>query len=471
MRAIRDELAQLRKANLETEEGARHAAPTAPAPEFKAPASLPAKAPKAAEQDVASCRALEVIDFRLVEGPEDVEKPGFAPTFAHQHFGDDEEIRGYRGLRVSHYYAAGSLQLFTRIAYAEKQPGAVDVGAALRQYMPDEDVEQEAQWGAPSLDNLLDRVAAERRNGWQPPGRQIGGFEAGGRRFQVRRGNIAEPGMRAYHQRMRPFVIWFVDAANFIDDHDDRWDVFMLFREPATPGGSFCLCGYATSYTFFSWAGAKQQQQQLERFVSAQGPQVASLAVEGIVAAFVSRSYEQMAQQTAAAAPWYERRFRVSQFLILPPFQRAGHGARLFEAMCDYARGAYAPLRDITVEDPSPSFVAMRDYCDLSFLLGRQLLQPGRLANDHEAIARALRVERHVCAPQVKRVLHLVKWMEAATPEAKTAMRREIKRRLYKENSADIEDDQESVRSALSELWAQEESSFNATLLRLKLIN
>jgi hypothetical protein len=178
MRQIRDELAQLRQANLETEEAARHQ-PAADA--FKPPAALRAKAGQSAPEVAPSCKALDVIDFRLVEGPEDVEKPGFAPTFAHQHFGDDEVISGYRGLRVSHYYSAGSLQLFTRISFAEKQPGAVDVGAALRVYMPDEDVELESQWAASSLDDLLERVAAERQSGWQPPGRQIGSYESGGR--------------------------------------------------------------------------------------------------------------------------------------------------------------------------------------------------------------------------------------------------------------------------------------------------
>lgn len=37
-----------------------------------------------------------------------------------------------------------------------------------------------------------------------------------------------------------------------------------------------------------------------------------------------------------------------------------------------------------------------------------------------------------------------------------------------KENSADIEADE--VKEAVQELWLQEEASFNATLLRLKLI-
>ncbi len=478
MKAVREELAQLRQSNLETEAAAARAPPPAAVGNegFKAPA-LPSRAPNPTVE-LATVSALEAIDFRLVEGPEDVEKRGFAPAFAHQHFGDDEVVRGYPDLRISHFYSAGSLQLFTRITHGLKQPAAVpaDVGAVLRVYMPDEDVETEDKWGAPSLDALLERVEEDKRTRWTPPGQQIARYEQGGRHYQVRHGNVGEPGMRAYHQRMRPFVIWFVDAANFIDDQDNRWDVFMLFREPAAHDGSYCFCGYATSYTFFSWAGSGSNQQQeskdqLERFASMQGPQVASAEVEKIVASFVSRSYEQLAATVSEASPWYQRRFRVSQFLILPPFQRSGHGVRLFETMCQWARSAYAPLRDVTVEDPSPSFVAMRDHCDLAYLVQKQLLLPGCVVNDRAAIERALREERRTCEPQVKRLMRLIRWMEAVSPEAKTSLRQEMKRLLYKDNSADMPEEQEAIRAALAELWVQEEASFNATLLRLRLIN
>lgn len=196
--------------------------------EFKAPSSDGFKAP------LSRCNALECIDFRLLEGPADVEKPGFAPTFAHQHFGDDEVILGYRGLKISHYYSCGSLQLHTRISFSHREAGAVpdDIASKLRVYMPDEDCEPESVWSAPSIDSVLDRVRLDTQNGWTPPGEQISSYTSGGRTFQIRRANIADAGMRQYWQRMRPFLIWFVDAANFFDDTDDRWDVFMLFQEP-----------------------------------------------------------------------------------------------------------------------------------------------------------------------------------------------------------------------------------------------
>lgn len=60
-------------------------------------------------------------------------------------------------------------------------------------------------------------------------------------------------------------------------------------------------------------------------------------------------------------------RARISQFVILPPYQHSGHGARLYSAV-------YKSLLDdklvfeITVEDPSETFDDLRDLNDLAFL-------------------------------------------------------------------------------------------------------
>ena len=198
-----------------------------------------------------------------------------------------------------------------------------------------------------------------------------------------------------------------------------------------------------------------------------QAPQVASPAVEQIVASIVTGAYDNTTQETNhAIKPWYERRFRISQFLILPPFQRSGHGARLFEIVYQWAALHYAPLRDITVEDPSPNFVGLRDFCDLSFLVKEGLVKLNTLGNNQEVMAAALKA-RHTCAAQISRVGQIVQWMEAkiTSQEAMDAMRVAIKKRLYKENSADIPDNE--TKLILTQLWNDEQASFDATLKRV----
>uniref|UniRef100_A0A7S2UQD9 Histone acetyltransferase n=2 Tax=Attheya septentrionalis TaxID=420275 RepID=A0A7S2UQD9_9STRA len=76
---------------------------------------------------------------------------------------------------------------------------------------------------------------------------------------------------------------------------------------------------------------------------------------------------------------------RICQAVILPPYQRAGHGKSMFQAVYDIASGTYeSKLRslnqhkksngmqdeivEINVEDPAPAFVCLRDRIDFELL-------------------------------------------------------------------------------------------------------
>lgn len=60
-------------------------------------------------------------------------------------------------------------------------------------------------------------------------------------------------------------------------------------------------------------------------------------------------------------------RLRLSQFVILPPFQRAGHGGRLYDIIFKNARSDPI-VQEISIEDPSTAFEDLRDRRDLAFL-------------------------------------------------------------------------------------------------------
>ncbi|TNN24738.1 Histone acetyltransferase type B catalytic subunit [Liparis tanakae] len=60
---------------------------------------------------------------------------------------------------------------------------------------------------------------------------------------------------------------------------------------------------------------------------------------------------------------------RVSQMLILPPFQGEGHGAQLLEAVHRFYC-SLPKVQDITAEDPSESYVKLRDYVLVKFCQG-----------------------------------------------------------------------------------------------------
>ena len=65
----------------------------------------------------------------------------------------------------------------------------------------------------------------------------------------------------------------------------------------------------------------------------------------------------------------FQRRLRISQVLVLPPYQRKGFGAKLLDAVRAYARmqdeaGEGKEVADITVEDPTDQLQRLRDVRD-----------------------------------------------------------------------------------------------------------
>lgn len=57
-------------------------------------------------------------------------------------------------------------------------------------------------------------------------------------------------------------------------------------------------------------------------------------------------------------------RLRLSQILILPPYQRSGHGRYLLQQVYQDAR-INPQYVEINIEDPSPGFQRLRDTMDL----------------------------------------------------------------------------------------------------------
>jgi len=60
-------------------------------------------------------------------------------------------------------------------------------------------------------------------------------------------------------------------------------------------------------------------------------------------------------------------RSRISQFILLPPFQKGGNGSRFYKSIFEFYYKE-AQTAEITVEDPNEAFDDMRDINDLTFL-------------------------------------------------------------------------------------------------------
>lgn len=125
----------------------------------------------------------------------------------------------------------------------------------------------------------------------------------------------------------------------------DRWTLFFLYRkrkstdDPAS--SSYTFVGYATVYRFFYF----------------KLPTTPPASPKG--------EWElPNGDLDLADLPC---RSRLSQFLILPPFQGKGNGAQLYNAIFEHYH-KHEQTHEFTVENPNEAFDDLRDACDLAFL-------------------------------------------------------------------------------------------------------
>lgn len=65
------------------------------------------------------CRANDVLEIKLVRTEQDIRDDSavFHPTFTHQVFGQDEQIVGYKNLRMKLYYNASTLHTYINMKH------------------------------------------------------------------------------------------------------------------------------------------------------------------------------------------------------------------------------------------------------------------------------------------------------------------------------------------------------------------
>jgi hypothetical protein len=83
--------------------------------------------------------------------------------------------------------------------------------------------------------------------------------------------------------------------------------------------------------------------------------------------------YDTVFQSSSPTMPT-QCRLRLSQFIILPPFQEAGHGGRFYDIILKNARPD-PKVQELSVEDPSDAFEDLRDRRDLAFLEANKVFE------------------------------------------------------------------------------------------------
>ncbi|KAI8319899.1 acyl-CoA N-acyltransferase [Martensiomyces pterosporus] len=256
----------------------------------------------------------------------------FHPVFTYPIYGEQERVFGYKGLRINLYYAAGSLSTYFHVEYKKRVDG---METSLPMQLKSDDVDtpmREVLSKAAicnSAEEFAERVSRDTRE-FRPLGKKVHEYrrddtqgDAGGSNgdvvYEIYDNTFTSEEFREYHRRLQTFVLFYIEGAQFVDDTDDRWRIFTVFERLVLNGiTSYTLVGYCTMYQFFHWPDRKRP--------------------------------------------------RISQFLILPPFQGQGHGSDLYRYI--YHMVLTDPQYvDLTVEDPSEAFDDMRDRGDMRYLL------------------------------------------------------------------------------------------------------
>lgn len=220
-----------------------------------------------------------------------------------------------------------------------------------------------------------------------------------------------------YHSAIQKLALFFIETADNVDVSDPAWKILYLFRKHAAD--KYSLAGYMTLFNFCS---------------------PFRKPVGGTIV-------------------------RVCQALVLPPYQRAGHGKSMLHSVFDRASGTCnstivssargEDIVEINVEDPAPAFAILRIVVDLerflscgrSWFVGIEKLSVTDASffaslKDSEAI-RVTAVAR-TTAKQVQIIYELHKLLqlrqsaESTALELKKRFRLMVKQRLSKQHREEL---------------------------------
>ena len=273
------------------------------------------------------CEANDCVHFHLFEGGEgSEEEKTFEPEFAHQVFREDETIYGYsEDLSVDVLCAPNTFEpRFVDVTYGEKVRSSLnpadDIRANLNAWFPEAGttttkeafLKQAEETKEMEIPGDGGKIIAE----WDGEGEEESGLRYSVRQFEFKESERETVGR--WHDNVEPFVAFYIDAASKIDKSDGRWLWFVLIAQKKDNLKRWATCGFSTVYQFY-------------------------------------------------AHP-FRRRLRISQVLVLPPYQRKGFGAKLLDAVRVYAqmqdKEEGKEIADITVEDPTDQLQRLRDVRD-----------------------------------------------------------------------------------------------------------
>lgn len=283
----------------------------------------------------------------------------FGPTFTYTVFGEDEVIVGYRDLLVQLYFCAHDMKPTVHIKYNEKvkpvneqMRGLMDIEGKLGEFLPASafDTEEGASNGAGS--------GGEE---WSPPGELLHTYQNEGKTYQIFKASLLDDKALEILSNMRILVPFFIEGGTigFLNEPKwslERWKLFLLYEvtDPShlTSSSSYSLAGFSTSYRL--WVFPADDVTKMSSLAGSKLPETPF-------------DPQQVSLPTPISPLDLQSRERISQFIILPPYQNSSHASYLYNTMTHLFRTDPSCF-EITVEEPNEQFDVLRDLNDMAFL-------------------------------------------------------------------------------------------------------
>ncbi|KAI1268597.1 histone acetyltransferase type B catalytic subunit [Xylariaceae sp. FL1019] len=290
-----------------------------------------------------------------------VKLASFNPKFTYPIFGEEEQIFGYKGLKINLAYDARNLRPHLTIKSSRKfsaigEVEAVDIKEVMKEFLPLVALQTRSEF---------EKALASVPDTWTPPGKRIKAIEKNGESHEIWMGSLADPAVKQMLRRIEITVLLFIEGGSYIglnaDGGDEpetslaRWSVFFVYKKEQASEGTdkpnYIFEGFSTVYDFWLY----------QQPTPPSSPRQDSAPTE-------SKSNDTwelpVGDLPLSSLP---RRARISQCIILPPYQGKGVGAFLYGTIFDLY-SADPSTKEITVEDPNEDFDLLRDLCDLKYL-------------------------------------------------------------------------------------------------------
>ncbi|GMR42009.1 hypothetical protein PMAYCL1PPCAC_12204, partial [Pristionchus mayeri] len=261
---------------------------------------------------------LECVSLKFVRDADKIDRAEeYAPEYVYQHFGDSENIVGYKDLSLTIVYSEASMKCYPIIKYNKKMDEAKegvkadDIMVKLKNQLPVEQMEMQVE----SIDEF--RAVLAKEDNFKPYGELIAKFSNGGKDYEIYKKDDSDPEFDRYLTRAQTLALWYIHAAEYTDNSDDKWMHYFIYesrrRTDGIDGHTYALAGYCSLYRFYGYP-------------------------EKI-------------------------RPRIAQILLLPQYRACGIGAsflhRIYQDLATMKE-----VKDVTAEDPADGFLYLRDYVE-----------------------------------------------------------------------------------------------------------